>query len=120
MAILLVLHSRLSSAMLLFALVCAVWGVWAYGCKQAVSGSYWGTLIIGELLVIAQGLVGVALLIAGQPPDRAVHVLYGVLAAFTWPAAFYTRGHTQRREGLTYGLASFLVVAFAIRATMTA
>jgi drug/metabolite transporter (DMT)-like permease len=119
MAVLSMLHGRLSSAIILFALVCAVWGAWACLRKQAVSGSYWGVLLAGELLVIVQGLAGLAMLVEAQPPDKVVHVLYGVLAALTWPVACsYARG--LGRETLICSLASFLVVAFAVRAAMLA
>jgi hypothetical protein len=121
MTILVVLHDRLSGAIPVFAFVCAVWGVWAYWRRRAVSGNYWGTLVIGELLVIVQGLIGLVMLVAGMHLARTVHLSYGVMAALAWPAAYvYTQGRDERCEMLIYGSVSFLVVVFAVRATMTA
>ncbi len=120
MTVLFVLHDRLSSAIIMFALACAVWGMWAGWRRQAVTGDYWGALVIGEWLVVAQGLIGLAMLIAGRSPDRTVHGLYGLLTGLVWPAVYvYTRGRDGRREMLLYGLASLLIVTLAGRAMMT-
>ncbi len=116
-----VLHGRLPSAILVFALACAVWRVWGLWRGQAALGNYWGALVVGAVLVIVQGLAGLIMLIAGEHPAHSVHPLYGVLAALAWPTAYvYAQGRGARRESLVHGVASFLIIVFAVRATMTA
>ncbi len=120
MDILFVIHGRLSSAVMLFSAACGAWGLWAVWRKQPVSSNYWGTLAIGELLIVAQGMVGLALAIGGSSPDRPAHFMYGVLVAMVWPAVFvYTHGRDGRRDILIYGLASLLLLALAFRAMVT-
>lgn len=114
-------HGRLANTVVLFALALGLWGLFLYFRKQGPSASYLGGLVIGELLFIAQGIVGAILYFSGPPPNRAVHILYGLLAVFTVPAAYtYTRGATTRRESLIYGIIGLFLFGVALRAITTA
>src|SRR4051794_13160465 len=103
---LIVLHARLLITILLFFGALALSGFFSYLRGQGLSGSYRGGLAIGELLMLAQFILGVILLIGGRhPPREAVHILYGLVAVITLPGAFaYTRGRDSRYEQLIYAI----------------
>src|ERR671924_836045 len=101
---LLLLHARLLITILLFFGALTLWGFFNYLRGEAISGGYSGALVIGELLMLAEFILGVILLVAGRHPYReAIHILYGVVAIIVLPGAFaYTRGRDSRFENLVY------------------
>ncbi len=116
-----VVHERLGTTMLLFLSVAGVWGLATYFLRRSISGSYWGILAVGEILILAQMVVGIILWIDGARPARTIHVLYGIVAVLTIPGYYaYTRGRDDRRASLTYGLISLFLVGISIRAIGTA
>jgi hypothetical protein len=121
MAALDVLHARLLITILLFFGVLTIWGLVGYLRGQAISGSYKGALAIGELLMLAQFLIGVLLLIGGVQPFRlSIHILYGIVAIVTLPATFaYTRGRDDRWEQLIYVVVCLFLCGIALRALGT-
>jgi hypothetical protein len=115
------IHGRLSNAVLLYAIILGAWGIYGFIRRRGVSEGYWGALAIGELLILAQGLLGGYLWAQGLRPARGAHVLYGVVTALGIPAVYaYTRGREGRAENLAYGSASLLVALLAMRAIVTA
>ena len=114
------IHGVLSNTLLLFMALAGVWGLVRYFRRGGVDGGYWGILVIGELLVLAQGILGLVLLLGGAAPGRGVHVLYGVVAVLTLPAAYgFLRGRDDRRASLVYGLLCLFLAAIAWRAAST-
>jgi hypothetical protein len=121
MAALDVLHARLLVTILLFFGVLTIWGLVGYLRGQPISGSYKGALAIGELLMLAQFLIGVLLLIGGAQPFRlSIHILYGIVAIITLPGTFaYTRGRDDRWEQLIYLVVCLFLCGIALRALST-
>ncbi|MFQ5921794.1 MAG: hypothetical protein ACE5M4_03025 [Anaerolineales bacterium] len=116
-----IIHARLGTAMLLFLSVAGVWGLATFFLRRGITGSYWGILAVGEILIVAQMVVGVILWIEGARPARTIHVLYGIVAGISIPGYYaYTRGQDDRRAGLTYGLICLFLVGISIRAIGTA
>lgn len=114
------LHCRVGLAVVFFSFALGVWGVLAFLRGLGVSGSYFGALIIGQVLILAQALVGVALLLTGQFPMDGLHLLYGIVIALAWAAVYvYTRGAQTHREMMIYAVMSFFVMGLAIRGIMT-
>lgn len=129
------IHDRLSITISFYFLALAVWGLFTYlmalktrrkeklttPIEGVVSSSYWGALIIGELLTIVQGLLGAYLWIIGARPERGwFHVLYGVVAFLCIPAAYtYTKGQDRDREMLIYGVVMLFAFGIALRAIST-
>ena len=88
---------------------------------MGVSGSYFGALIIGEILIVAQALIGVVLMLTGQFPVDGLHLLYGIVIPLAWAAVYvYTRGAQNHREMIIYAVMSFFVMGLGIRGFMTA
>jgi hypothetical protein len=121
MTFLLTLHARLLFTILLFFGALTLWGVVGYLRGQPISGGYRGALAIGELLMLAQFIIGVLLLIGGRQPAReAVHILYGLVAIIMLPGTFaYTRGRDSRWEQLIYAAVCLFLCGIALRALET-
>lgn len=115
------IHGRLAITTLLYTLALALWAWWRYFRKEGVSSSYWGALVINEILFIAQGVVGAILYLNHlRPLGQGMHVLYGVIGLLGIPAMFlFTRGSEARRAMLIYGAGLLFMVGIAIRAMMT-
>ena len=121
MATLAVLHARLVVTILLFFGALSIWGFIGYLRGQSISGSYKGALAIGELLMLAQFMIGVLLLLSGEQPYRlSIHILYGIVAIIGLPGAFaYTRGRDDRWELLIYVAVCLFLCGIALRALTT-
>ena len=52
-----VVHSGLANAALIYFAILAVWGLVRFARRQGVGSSYWGALVIAELLILAQGTI---------------------------------------------------------------
>jgi hypothetical protein len=121
MVALTILHARLLVTILLFFGALSIWGFVSYLRGQSISGSYKGALAIGELLMLAEFVIGVLLLFGGAQPARlSIHILYGVVAIIALPGAFaYTRGRDDRWELLIYVTVCLFLCGIALRALGT-
>jgi hypothetical protein len=115
------IHARLGTTSMLYFLVVSLWAYVQFFRKQPIGSSYWGMLVIAEVLVVAQALLGIYLWLVGLQPARTVHFLYGLLIPAMIPAAyFYTKGRGQRAENMIYGTTTIITVGLIIRAIYTA
>ena len=114
-------HGVLANAAIMFSLILGVWGLWRFFRREGFDSGYWGALVIGEALILIQGLLGAYLyFFAGKDLTRTIHILYGVVAAITIPSAFaFTRGRDTFREMLIYGVVLLFLAAILLRAKMT-
>lgn len=115
------IHSRLANTILLYLLIMAVWGFWRFFRKQGLDSSFWGALVISEVLILIQGALGVFMRIVGLLPARGwVHFLYGIVGAIALPAAYlYTRGRDDRRDILIYVVVIIFQIGIFMRAMVT-
>ncbi len=115
------IHGRLANTALIFIGIMAVWGVWRAFRKQGMDSSYWGALVIAEILLIVQGAFGAYLWISGEQPGRGVHILYGVVSILIIPGLYaYTRGENDRRVMMIYAVTLIIGVGIILRAMSTA
>lgn len=118
--ILIDVHCRFALTTIAYTLALGIWGAVAFLRGSGVGGSYFGSLVIGEIFVILQGVLGVILVITGLWPHDPLHFLYGVVIALSWPGVFaYTHGERTRREMGFYAIASIFIFGLAVRAIMT-
>lgn len=114
------LHSRLALSAIFFAFAMGAWAAFLFFRGKSIASSYWGALVIGELLMVAQGVIGIIMVLTGLRPADLLHFLYGVLVALAWPGTYvYTNARQGRTEAGIYALVSFFIFGLAIRALMT-
>ncbi|MGH2521951.1 MAG: hypothetical protein ACRDH2_05550, partial [Anaerolineales bacterium] len=114
----------LANASVIFSLLLAGYAFWRFLRGEGVGGSLWGVIVVGELLYIAQAIVGFSLFAVAPVRSggwRWVHVLYGIVMLISLPGAYaYLRGKDTRREALIYGLLGLFLTGVALRAMGTA
>lgn len=115
------IHGRLANTVILYCLALSLWGFWRYFRKQNVDSSYWGALVIGEILILLQGILGAYMwLFEALRPARGLHLLYGIVSVLTIPAVYaFTRGRDERRDMLIYGASMLFLFGIALRALTT-
>lgn len=118
-------HARLGNSALLFMVVAGVWGLVRWRQHRSVDASYRGLLLVGEILLIAQALVGVYLwLFMNRDAVLArptMHILYGILTVITLPAAFsFASGKIDgEREQALYAFVCLFLAGLVWRAQST-
>ncbi len=114
------IHAGLADTVRLFTFVVGVWALVNYARGKGLAPSFWGALVIGEIVLALQALLGATLYIQGGRPPRIIHYLYGLLVLLVWPGVFaFTEGRSTRQEALYYGLASLFLFGLALRAIST-
>ena len=116
------IHARLANTILLYVIAMAAWGLWRFFRRQGVDSSYWGALIIAEILFLIQAAMGAFIWISGRgvPARGWIHVLYGIVSILVAPGIFmYTHGDEDRRSMLVYGVAFLFMIGIILRAMST-
>lgn len=116
------IHDGLSRSILIYCGVMAIWGMWRFFRGQGLSGGYLGAIVIAEVLLVLQGVIGIILWFGAgtyQPPY--VHWIYGIVLALSAPLVYtYTKGRQDRPEMLLYAVAYVIMIALVLRAMVTA
>ena len=114
------LHGRVATAIVLYLTVVGAWGLILGARRLGPTPGFVGALVVAELAAIAQGLLGIVLLFT-RPPTQPLHVLYGFALALAIPlAATFVRTREQRTASFTYGLIALFAAGLAIRGITTA
>jgi heme A synthase len=113
-------HANLANTALYYFVVLSIWGYFRFFRKEGISSGFWGAIVIAEILLILQSVLGGWLWISGLRPARGVHLLYGIVAPMALPMVYmYTRGRQKRPEMLMYGTACLITIGLVLRATST-
>ncbi len=120
-----VIHAGLSNTSWMFFLAIGIWGTYRALRGQGMDGSYLGALAIGELLVIAQAILGGVMWLnsgSGALIRPGVHLLYGVFAIVFLPFIYFTvlRGDDTNRGQWVMAFCCLFTFGIAIRAMTTA
>jgi heme A synthase len=117
------IHGRLATTALIFIAVLALWGFWRYVRKMGLDANYFGAVVIGELVILAQGALGAFMWLSGlRPGQGGMHILYGIVAALAIPAVYaYTKEKSlePRREALLYAAVLLFLAGILFRAVQT-
>lgn len=113
------LHAQLATALILYLAALGIWGIALGLGGSGPTPSYRGSLVIAEVVVVLQGLLGAGAWISSGPGD-AIHVLYGLALVVTLPlVATIVREGSPRRTALSLGLAALFAAGLAIRGVTT-
>ena len=114
------MHDRLATTVLLFMGAVGLWGIFNFARGETLSGSLVGTLAIGQVLIVIQGLLGALLYVDGLRPPTSVHFLYGLTAVLVMPFVWsYAKERHPRQSLLFYSLAALFIAGLAIRGMTT-
>jgi hypothetical protein len=115
------LHRISATALLIFAVVLAVWGTYLYFRRAELTGGFRSSFLIVAALTAVQGLFGAVLLLLGnRPADWPLHIVYGIFAVLFMPGVyFYAQGGTKRREAVFLAGAAWVVAVAYFRGIAT-
>lgn len=115
------LHGRLATAIVLYYAAVGVWGLFLGARDLAPTAGFRGAVVIAVAASVAQGLLGLFVLLFRAGPADALHLLYGVALVLAMPlAATLVRERTARGQSVALGLAALFTAGLAIRGIMTA
>ncbi len=118
------LHTVLSRAIVMFAGVAGVYGLYLYFRKRPVMPSYWGIIVVGNLATLGQGIIGLIMALSGAQTREWVHILYGITAVVWIPIINFinnqfNKGEHNVRETLIVALVCLFEMGVGLRAIGT-
>ena len=116
------LHANLARTTLFYTAAMGVWSLALVVRGRGLDGRYMGALVIGELVLVLELLLGLSLALdRGWGAVRYLHVLYGVLATLMWPFVYtFAPRDGSRREAVMFSATSFFLFLLLARAVTTA
>jgi hypothetical protein len=95
------LHGLGARALLVFAVLLAIWGTYSYFRKAEVTAGFRSSYLI---------MAGLAAFALGGRPTTLLHLVYGVFAVLFLPGAYlYAHGGSRRREAVVLAGATWVV-----------
>ncbi len=123
---LLLVHDRLALTATWFTLVISIWAFIQWLRNRPLDGSWYGAAVVAELTIIMQGLIGAWLYLGAglgaALPRPFIHILYGIVAVITLPAAWGYFGNTSDERVRSIAMAATCLFLWGIlqRAATTA
>jgi len=118
------IHHALSNTAWLFFLILGLWGLFRAIRGQAVNANYLGAAFIGQLIFVAQTVMGGILWLGGgsaqiQRPE--IHLLYGVFALIFLPFVYVSvlRGDDTNRAQWVLAFTTLFLFGIALRSIST-
>ena len=89
--------------------------------QQAVDGSYFGALVVGQLVFVVEIILGLILYLDGLRVERMwIHGLYGAFALVFLPGVFfYLHGDDSNRAQWVYAFVTLFLAGIAARSIQT-
>jgi hypothetical protein len=110
----------MATTVLLFMVAAGLWGMFSFARGESLSGSLAGTLAIGQVLIVIQGIFGGLLYLDGLRAPTSVHYLYGLTAILVLPFLWsYAKDRHPRQSLLLYSLSALFIAGLAIRGMTT-
>ena len=115
------IHHRLSSSATIFIGVLALWALYLRFRSKPLDSNWFGAAVIGEILLLAQALIGVYLYSLGTGvalPRPFLHMLYGIVSIITLPAAYgyFNTLEDEQVKTLAMAAACFFLWGIILRA----
>ena len=121
MDVVLSLHGRAATALVLYYTAVGLWGIFLGVRNSGPTPGFRGAVAIAVIASVAQGVLGFLVFFFAQPPREVLHILYGFALALAMPlAASLVRDRTPRGPSVALGLAALFTAGLAIRGIITA
>jgi hypothetical protein len=118
--IILSVHGRLATVLVLYYTVVGLWGVWLGIRGSGPTAGFRGAILIATIAAVVQGAFGAAAFAFVRPPRESLHVLYGFALVLAMPlAATVVRDRQPRGQSVALGLAALFTAGLAIRGITT-
>lgn len=119
------IHDRLSDTATLFIAALAIWAIVLRIRSRPLDGNWFGAAVVGELLLIAQFLLGALLYLqtgGGTLARGYLHILYGVVAIITLPAGYnyFAKIEDENVKTLAMAFVCFFLWGIILRASSVA
>ncbi|HOU40662.1 MAG TPA: hypothetical protein PK829_05290 [Promineifilum sp.] len=117
-------HHALSNTAWLFFLILGLWGLFRAIRGQSVNANYLGAAFIGQLIFVAQAIMGGVLWLGGGSAQIArpdIHLLYGVFALIFLPFIYVSvlRGDDTNRAQWVLAFTTLFLFGIALRSITT-
>ena len=112
-----IIHAGLSNTGSLFMAALAIWAIYLRIRTQPLNGNWYGAAVMGEILLIAQFIMGWLLyfqLNGGALPRTYLHILYGLVAILTLPAGYSYFGNLEDENVKTVAMAAICIFLWGI------
>ena len=118
------IHHALSNTAWLFFLILGLWGLFRAIRGQSVNANYLGAAFIGQLIFVAQAVMGGILWLGGGSAQIArpeIHLLYGVFALVFLPFVYVSvlRGDDTNRAQWVLAFTTLFLFGIALRSIST-
>jgi ABC-type anion transport system duplicated permease subunit len=95
-------HARFTNTVWLFLLILGLWSLLRAIRGQSVTGNFLGALVIAEILIVIQVVLGAFLYLGGRAANLnlpAIHILYAAFSVVFLPFVFlyWLRGDVSNR-----------------------
>ena len=121
MDLVLSLHGRIAYALVLYYTLVGLWAILQGIRDRGPNASLSGAIAIATAAAVAQGALGLLVLLFRGAPADAVHLLYGFALAAAMPlAGTIVRDRTPRGQSIALGLAALFTAGLAVRGITTA
>jgi MFS superfamily sulfate permease-like transporter len=112
-------HQRLAEAVLLLGVVGALWAGWCV-YRRIPSPSLRAYLLLSQVVITLQAVLGIALAIGGHRPHHGIHFFYGPAVFLSLPMGYLIGVRSDERgEHLALLGGCVAVALFSIRAIGT-
>lgn len=98
--------------------VVGLWGV-LMARRETVPRSFYWAVGVAVVALLAQVVLGVAVISGEQTDPGDQHVFYGALIAVSFAFAYIYRAQFRKRPALYYGLLLLFTMGLGIRGIMT-
>jgi hypothetical protein len=118
--------TRLADRATIFIAVLGFWALYLRLRSRPLDGSWFGAAIVGELLLVAQALLGVYLYwgmgVGAALPRPFMHILYGIVSILTLPAAqsYFGQLEDEKVKALAMAAVCFFLWGIVLRASHVA
>jgi len=120
------IHARLAETATLFIAFLGIWALFLRFRNRPLDSSWYGAAVVGELLLVAQFLLGGYLYLGSglgvMLPRPFMHILYGVVSILTLPAAYGYFGNLEdeKVKALAMGATALFLWGIILRASQVA